>query len=402
MNHSSCIEHELTVRWKHRVFFTDNAFEPENLVLVNVLREASTAPARVLFVIDDALAIAQPDLLHAIDDYTTAHARFIHRVRPPMIIEGGERVKNSHHQVTAIHSAIDAHHIDRHSVLIAIGGGALLDMAGLAAATAHRGIRHVRMPSTTLSQADSGVGVKNGINAFGKKNFIGTFAPPHAVVNDFQLLATLPQRDFRCGFVEAVKVACIRDATFFKDIEQDLPGLSAFSPPSMRKVIHRSAALHAHHIATCGDPFETGSARPLDFGHWAAHKLEQMSDYRLRHGEAVAIGIALDTLYSRDIGLLPATEADRVLAVLEQLGFDLFVSELLREDLQGQLQVLSGLTEFKEHLGGELTITLLNGIGNGIEVHAMNSNTILDGIRELKERHDQRSHRISPARSLGT
>ena len=90
---------------------------------------------------------------------------------------------------------------------------------GLAAATAHRGVRHVRLPSTTLSQADSGVGVKNGINAFGKKNFIGTFTPPFAVVNDFELLASLSDRDKRGGLVEAVKVALIRNANFFDAIE---------------------------------------------------------------------------------------------------------------------------------------------------------------------------------------
>ena len=126
---------------------------------------------------------------------------------PPLFIEGGERAKNSSTHVAEIHSQIDRHHIDRHSYLIAVGGGALLDVAGFAAATAHRGVRHVRIPTTTLSQADSGVGVKNGINAFGKKNFIGTFAPPFAVINDFNLLATLEPRDKRAGYVEAVKVA---------------------------------------------------------------------------------------------------------------------------------------------------------------------------------------------------
>ena len=108
------------------------------------------------------------------------------------------------------------------------GGGALLDLAGLAAATAHRGVRHIRIPTTTLSQCDSGVGVKNGINAFGKKNFIGTFAPPFAVINDFDLLASLPARDKRAGYVEAVKVALIRDSAFFNQIERDADKLAAF------------------------------------------------------------------------------------------------------------------------------------------------------------------------------
>jgi 3-dehydroquinate synthase len=285
---------------------------------------------------------------------------------------------------------IDRHHIDRHSYLIAVGGGALLDVAGLAAATAHRGVRHVRIPSTTLAQADSGVGVKNGINAFGKKNFIGTFAPPFAVINDFNLLTTLEPRDQRAGYVEAVKVACIRDEKFFDEIERNAEKLTAFEPAAMKQLIYRSAELHLNHIASGGDPFETGSARPLDFGHWAAHKLEQLSDFQISHGEAVAIGIALDVIYSRNIGLLAEKSSERILKLLERLGFELFANELLNLGSDGNLQVLGGLNEFREHLGGELTITLLQAIGHGVEVHEMNLAKIIETIHELQERQAAR------------
>jgi 3-dehydroquinate synthase len=257
----------------------------------------------------------------------------------------------------------------------------------LAAATAHRGVRHVRIPTTTLSQDDSGVGVKNGINAFGKKNFIGTFAPPFAVINDFDLLASLPDRDKRAGYVEAVKVALIRDSAFFNQIERDADALAAFEPEAMQRLITRSAELHMNHIATSGDAFEFGSARPLDFGHWSAHKLEQISDYRIRHGEAVAIGIALDVIYARAMGYLDALSAERILVLFEQLGFELFANELLHEDSSGELVVLKGLEEFREHLGGQLTITLLQGVGRGFEVHEMDANAVLAALRELHTRH---------------
>jgi 3-dehydroquinate synthase len=303
------------------------------------------------------------------------------------VIEGGERVKNSYFHVSQIQSAIEAHHIDRHSAVVAVGGGALLDMAGLAAATAHRGVRLVRLPTTTLSQADSGVGVKNGINAFGKKNFIGTFAPPFAVINDFQLLSTLPPRDLRCGYAEAVKVACIRDAGFFTDLEREAAVLRDFEPQALRRVIYRCAELHAQHIASSGDPFEFGSARPLDFGHWAAHKLEQLSDYRIRHGEAVAIGIALDVLYARNVGMLAAQSAERVLRLLEEIGFELFADELRHTDERQQPRLLEGLLEFKEHLGGRLTITLLSAIGRGVEVHEMQPTAIVTALHELENRY---------------
>ena len=257
---------------------------------------------------------------------------------------------------------------------------------GLAASTAHRGVRHIRIPTTTLAQDDSGVGVKNGINAFGKKNFIGTFSPPFAVVNDFQLLKSCPPRDRRAGYVEAVKVALIRDGGFFEWIERNGAALRRFSPGPMQQLIQRCAELHMNHIATSGDPFEFGSARPLDFGHWAAHKLEQLSDYRLRHGEAVAIGIALDSIYSRRRGYLDPASCDRILLLLEKLGFSLFSNELLNANTDGQLQVLQGLEEFREHLGGDLTITLLRGIGQGFEVHDMDSRMVLAAIQELAER----------------
>ncbi len=256
-------------------------------------------------------------------------------------------------------------------------------MAGLAAATAHRGVRHIRIPTTTLSQCDSGVGVKNGINAFGKKNFIGTFTPPFAVINDFQLLATLTPRDLRAGFVEAVKVACIRSREFFETLEQESAALAKFEPDAMRQLIRRCAELHLDHIAKNGDPFEFGSARPLDFGHWAAHKLEQLSGFSLRHGEAVAIGIALDVTYAKRAGFLKTENANRVLKLLEDLGFDLFNADLQRAEL------LAGLEEFREHLGGRLAITLLRDLGVGFEVNEMRLEWIREAIAELAEHREQ-------------
>ncbi len=384
----SVIERTIQVSYRHQVHFTQHVFDSANLVLRNILANDKPEKKRkALVVVDEMLSAAQPDLLGAIEAYFTLHADCLDLVCAPLILEGGERSKNSYFHVSEIHSLVEKHHVDRHSYIIGVGGGALLDVVGLAAATAHRGVRHIRIPTTTLSQDDSGVGVKNGINAFGKKNFIGTFAPPFAVINDFQLLASLPPRDKRAGYVEAVKVALIRDRKFFEDIERDAEALSQFDPAAMQRLIHRSAELHLNHIANSGDPFEFGSARPLDFGHWAAHKLEQISDYNIRHGEAVAVGIALDVIYARSIGLLDANSAERILFLLERLGFELFVNELLNIDAENHLLVLKGLEEFREHLGGQLTITLLQGVGQGIEVHEMNHAKVISAIYELQERH---------------
>jgi len=214
------------------------------------------------------------------------------------------------------------------------------------------------------------------------------------VINDFQMLASLSDRDKRAGYVEAVKVALIRDSEFFASLERDAAALAGFEPATMQRVIYRCAELHLNHIATSGDPFEFGSARPLDFGHWAAHKLEQISEFKIRHGEAVAIGIALDTVYSRKIGFLDAASAERALKLLEALGFDLYANELMHVGSDNSLIVLEGLEEFREHLGGELTITLLKGIGQGFEVHEVNLPKAIEAIYELQQRQSQRGQKV--------
>jgi len=380
------IERAISIRFQHRVLFTKNVFSLGNTALSGILEGRAGHPSKVLVILDESLHGAQPALVPQIESWFRHHADTVKLVCPPFILEGGERVKNSYFHVSEIHSLIDRFHIDRHSYVICVGGGALLDLVGLAAATAHRGVRHIRIPTTTLSQDDSGVGVKNGMNAFGKKNFIGTFAVPWAVINDCEMLASLPDRDKRAGYIEAVKVACIRDRAFFEAIEGDAGKLRAFDPEAMQQLIQTCAELHMNHIATSGDPFELGSARPLDFGHWAAHKLEQLSDFRIRHGEAVAAGIAVDVIYSRRMGYLDAASAERILQLITRLGFEIFFNEMLHADSTGLPVLLKGLEEFREHLGGQLTITLLKGIGQGFEVHEMHAPTVHAAIRELEQR----------------
>lgn len=394
------IERDIEVRWRHQVHFTEDVFHTSNTVLRDIMcGRRNGRAALALVIVDESLAQARPEFRSSLATYFEAHAGSIRLVCPPVSIMGGEAVKNAYFRVSEIHALIDRFHIDRHNHVIAVGGGALLDMVGLAAATAHRGVRHIRIPTTTLAQDDSGVGVKNGINAFGKKNFIGTFAPPFAVINDFTLLATLSERDKRAGYVEAVKVACIRDHAFLEWIEGQADALARFEAAAMKQLIFRSAELHLNHIATGGDPFEMGSARPLDFGHWAAHKLEQLSEYRLRHGEAVAIGVALDVIYACLRGLLAGADGERILSLLERLGFELFTSELLLEDELGQLLVVNGLEEFREHLGGELTITLPCELGRGVEVHEMDLPLVVRAIDELRRRHHARPGSILRAQT---
>jgi 3-dehydroquinate synthase len=192
-------------------------------------------------------------------------------------------------------------------------------------------------------------------------------------------------REKRAGMAEAVKVALIRDGNFFRWIESNTPALAQFSPPHLDRLIKDCAELHMRQIRLGGDPFEAGSARPLDFGHWSAHKLEHLTRNEVNHGEAVAIGIALDTRYSVMTGLLAAGEDDRVLGVLKRLGFTLWHDALRQQNAKGKLSLLQGLADFQEHLGGELTVTLLADIGRGIEVHEMNAELVGRSIDWLQQ-----------------
>ncbi len=379
-----------SVTYEFPVYFTQNLFAPENPILHQALsRREPGLRHRCMFFVDEGLTLAHPTLLGDIANYANRHAKIMELVAAPFVVVGGEAVKNDLYHIEWMQGLVQEHRVDRHSFIIVIGGGAVLDAAGLVAATSHRGIRLIRVPTTVLSQNDSGVGVKNGVNLKGAKNFVGTFAPPFAVLNDLALLEHLPAREKISGMAEAVKVALIRDANFFNWLERNLSALSIFDRAAMAYMIKRCAELHMHQIGHGGDPFETGSARPLDFGHWSAHKLESLTRNHVRHGEAVAIGIALDTRYSVTAGLLAAGTEDRVAAMLELLGFRLWHKALETRVADGTNALLAGLREFQEHLGGELTITLLEDIGRGVEVHAMDEAMVLESIAWLKARSQQ-------------
>ncbi|WP_114783009.1 3-dehydroquinate synthase [Botryobacter ruber] len=387
------IQQDFQVSFSYGVHFTEGLFDKQNTLLADLLRQKSggTGAAKVLFVLDEGVAKAHPQLTTDIAAYAAHYADTLTAVAAPLLVPGGEEVKNKPAVLNQVLEAVHRFGVCRHSYLVAIGGGAVLDMAGLAAAIAHRGIRHIRVPTTVLAQNDSGVGVKNSMNAFGKKNFLGTFAPPFAVLNDSCFLLTLEDRDWRGGISEAIKVALIKDAAFYEQIKQQASRLVAREMEPMQELIFRCAEMHVEHIGS-GDAFEFGSSRPLDFGHWAAHKLEQITNYELRHGEAVAIGIALDVTYSKLAGMLSEAECNDILSLLCELGFDIYIPELSEglDTPAGKLHILQGLQEFREHLGGQLTIMLLEQIGKGVEVHHLDEGLVTEAVNQLKHWHTEK------------
>jgi 3-dehydroquinate synthase len=382
------IRQHVRVTFSFPICFTAGVFDADNPLLRDVITETDDpAPAAIVVVVDDGVAATHEQLVSQIEAYCRTHADAIRLAAPVLVVPGGEAIKNDPRALDAIHNAIHTAALCRHSYVVAVGGGAVLDVAGYAAATAHRGIRLIRIPTTVLSQDDSAVGVKNGVNGFGVKNYFGTFAPPTAVINDIRFLTTLEDRDWLGGVSEAVKVAVVKDAAFFDELEHAAPKLVARDTETMRAVVRRSALLHAAHISNGGDPFELGTSRPLDFGHWAAHRLERLTGHALRHGEAVAVGLALDSTYACLEGFLPEADWRRIVDLLLALRLPIYVPELGanldRPDHPDS--VLKGLAEFREHLGGRLTILLLKKIGQAFDAHDISTEGMIRSIEILQQ-----------------
>lgn len=377
------ITQSFAVTYHYKIYFTEDLFGVHNRLLARFFEERATdAKPKLLIAVDEGVISHHPSLRGQIEAYVRELAG-VDLINEIMVMPGGEASKNDPMLIDRIVAAVDRHEVDRHSYIMAIGGGAVLDAVGYAATVAHRGIRHIRVPTTVLSQNDSGMGVKNGVNYRGKKNFIGTFSPPVAVFNDRAFLPTLSDRQWLAGIAEAVKVALIKDREFFEWMAMHSYELRKRNTEAMDYLIYRCAELHLEHIAGA-DPFEFGSSRPLDFGHWSAHKLEQLSGFEVLHGEAVAIGIALDSLYAALAGYLPLVDADRIVAVLQAIGLPVF--HPLLDGSGSEQPLLAGLEEFREHLGGRLTVMLLEAIGKGVEVHQLDNNLVLQAATLLQQR----------------
>lgn len=388
------IQQTFSVPFAFPVVFTRGLFDPANPVLKNVLtRLDEPGPHRVLAYLDSGVAEAFPELAGQLARYAAAHPSVLELLAPPQVLTGGEAIKNDLPGFVGRLDELVDQRLCRHSVVLAIGGGALLDAIGLAAALVHRGLRLVRVPTTVLAQNDSGVGVKNAINYRGTKNLLGAFAPPFAVINDFDFLRSLPAAAWTDGIAEAFKVAVIKDSAFFAWLCDHAAALRARDEAAMEYLVRRCAELHLEHIRSSGDPFEFGQARPLDFGHWSAHRLEGMSKYAISHGRAVAIGLALDAWYAVLNRWLDVASFEALYAGLSESGFDLWHDLLEEAGEEGVLLLLHGLREFQEHLGGHLCVTMPRGIGSKFEIHEMHHDQILAAVRKLKEMAAARSAR---------
>ncbi|MFC1591327.1 3-dehydroquinate synthase [Thermodesulfobacteriota bacterium] len=376
------IMQSISLKFSCPVFFTRDLFAQQDNVLLRVLEDD---PSRIMFFIDDGVVKKNKDLPGRLRRWVGLNKKRVQLASPIHIVPGGERIKNKAAETDAVLKLFKNYNMCRHSYAIVIGGGAVLDAVGFAASIAHRGLRHIRIPTTVLSQNDSGVGVKNGLNRFGIKNFLGTFAPPNAVINDSSFLETLSYRDWISGVAEAFKVGIIKDESFITYLSAHAGAIRERSLAVMEDVVKRCAQLHIEHISNSADPFERRSSRPLDFGHWAAHRLESMSRNRLRHGEAVAIGMALDLLSAWQLGMLNRRHATRVIRAMMACDLPVWDRLLLEKSSRGDLKLLTGLQEFRQHLGGKLTLAMPHGLGSMKEIHGLPDTIICRSVSELQK-----------------
>ena len=387
------------VPFVHRLRFTQDVLGADSGTLLELLESSEGKLPRVQFWIDECLAQSRPDLKQRINAFVRNHGDRLISTGNVQLVPGGEITKNDIHILERMLKVFNAADLDRRCYVVVIGGGAVLDAVGFAVAIAHRGLRLIRLPTTTLAQADSGIGVKNSVNLFNKKNWLGTFAVPWGVINDAALLESLGDRDFICGFSEAVKVSLLKDPGMFTRLCDTAGAIRRREKAPSQTMIRESARWHLQHITRGGDPFEMNEARPLDYGHWSAHKLETMTQFALRHGEAVAMGVAIDTVYSSLAHGLDPRDAQRVLDCLADLGFKLHDPALDDADL-----LFQGMEEFRQHLGGRLTLTMLQAVGQPIDVHAIDRACMLEAIERVstfaRERHAETQrvvHREEPS-----
>ena len=278
-------------------------------------------------------------------------------------IPDGEEYKNSA-TLNQVYDALLAAGIDRSSFVVALGGGVVGDLAGYAAATWLRGIPFVQVPTTLLSQVDSSVGGKTGIDHPLGKNLIGAFYQPRLVLIDVATLNTLDVRQFRAGLAEVVKYGVIIDLPFFEYLESNIDAILAMDPDALVDIIRRSCELKAQVVEL--DEKESGLRAVLNYGHTLGHAFESLSGYcGMVHGEAVAIGMALAARVSEALGFCSQEEIARIVALIKHCGLSITVPAFDRQKL------LDSIATDKKAKGGAITFICNHGIG----MYAMSRHT---------------------------
>jgi 3-dehydroquinate synthase len=268
--------------------------------------------------------------------------------------------------------------LERGGLIVALGGGVIGDLAGLAASLVRRGIRFVQIPTTLLAQVDSSVGGKTGINTRQGKNLVGTFHQPSLVLVDISLLTTLPEREFRAGYVEAAKFGLLGDAAFFEWLERNWRAAFAHDGEALTTLV--GASVKGKAVIVARDETETGERKLLNLGHTFGHALEAWAGYsqRLLHGEAVAIGICLAFQLSRELGLVDGASVERVAAHFAAVGLPTRVVDIQGGPPPDAASLVRIMAQDKKVRDGKLILILARGIGRAFVSRDISAATVHD------------------------
>jgi 3-dehydroquinate synthase len=267
----------------------------------------------------------------------------------------GEQYKNLEY-LGRVLDVLVANRFGRDCVVLALGGGVIGDLAGFSAACYQRGVAFAQMPTTLLAQVDSSVGGKTGVNHPGGKNMIGAFHQPCVVFADTSTLATLPLRELRAGLAEVVKYGLIFDIAFLGWIENHVEDLLKLEPAAMAHAIHRSCELKAEVVRR--DERENGDRALLNLGHTFGHAIETITGYtQWLHGEAVAAGMVIAADMSARLGMLPATDVQRIRDLLQRIGLPVEAPRL------GAQRALDCMRVDKKVKSGRIRLVLLEKLG---------------------------------------
>ena len=337
--------------------------DPDNLTLAELIDGRP-----VLFVVDRAVHTVYGERLRS---YADRHLN----VAASLICDGGEGRK-TWAQVESICSAAIECRLARHGIIAGVGGGVTLDISGFAASIYRRGISYLRIPTTLIGQVDVSIGIKQGINAAGCKNILGSFYPPMASLNDLSFLRTLHRTHIAGGLAEIIKMAILRDASLFEVLEDNGAALlqSKFAYPAdvAREVMERAEIAMLDELRV--NLFENDLKRLVDFGHTFSPALEKASGYRLPHGYAVALDMLISTSIAVSRGKCPKHVLSRLLRLYDLLELP------LRQEWCSAADLYDALDRVREHRGGELNLVLPTEIGGAIFVQQVS-------IAELDEAH---------------
>lgn len=273
-------------------------------------------------------------------------------------VPAGEGAKSVAH-ASALHDQLIDLNADRHTLVVAIGGGVVGDLAGFVAATYARGVPLFMIPTTLLAQVDSSVGGKVGVNHPKAKNIIGAFHQPCGVWIDTETLTTLPQRELLCGLAEVVKYGVILDAEFFGFVEANVGAVLGRDPGALRRIIARGCELKAQ-VVSADEREETGLRAVLNFGHTIGHAVEAVAGYsgRYQHGEAVAVGMAAESRLAERIGWIGEAITHRVIGLLERLGLPTTAPGLDPD------QLIAAMAKDKKNRQGKIRFVLPRAMGS--------------------------------------